>query len=250
MKKLIALLLALILVCSFAACKNDAPVADPAVDAAPEVQGDAEETLDAEESEEERENTDLDLSHDLPMMLEDGTIVDVYEFYGEEPPVVEENVANNAALAVLKSIWSIYGDDEKFAIIGGNMEAGIMDVPGVWDMEYKDGLTTTLLIPAEQLDNVTEAATMVHMMNTNTFSGGIVKLAEGADVAAFAQAVRDAIQNNQWLCGMPEKLMISNLDNGFVLIAYGLNDAMSVFEGKVATMYADAESLFNEAIGG
>ena len=56
MKKLIALLLALILVCSFAACKNDAPVADPAVDAAPEVQGDAEETLDAEESEEEREN--------------------------------------------------------------------------------------------------------------------------------------------------------------------------------------------------
>ena len=90
---------------------------------------------------------------------------------------------------------------------------------------------------------------MVHMMNTNTFSGGIVKLAEGADVAAFAQAVRDALQSNQWICGFPETLVIADVD-GIVLIAFGVNDAMTPFQANLTKAYADAQILFNEAIAG
>ena len=253
MKKLIALLLALILVFSFAACKKDAP-SDPS---------DEQISTDETPAEEEQieEVPEVDYSNDLPIVMDDGTILNPDgSVYGEEPEVEEPEVeepeveetpaADSAALNALNAIWGAYGEDEKFAIIGGNMEAGIMDQPGVWDPAYKEGLTTTLLIPAEQLANVTEAATMIHMMNTNTFTGGVVKLADGTDAAAFAQAVRDAIQNNQWLCGFPEKLIISDLGDGCILIAYGINDAMTVFEGHLATAFAGAQSLFSEAIGG
>lgn len=256
MKKLIALLLALILVFSFAACKKDA-----ADDASDEQISTDESTAEEEQIEEVPE---VDYSNDLPIVLDDGTILNPDGSAMEEVPEEdatpeeepeEENTeetpsAESETLAALNAIWGAYGEDEKFAVIGGNMEAGIMDQPGVWDPAYKEGLTTTLLIPAEQLANVTEAATMIHMMNTNTFSGGVVKLADGTDAAAFAQAVRDAIQNNQWLCGMPEKMIISDLGNGNILIAYGLNDAMTVFEAHLATAFAGAQSLFSEAIGG
>ena len=251
MKKLIAMLLALILVFSFAACKKDATEADP------EVQVETGETAPEEETD-EKEIPQADTSNDLPIVMDDGTILNPDgSVYGEEPETEETETeetdapaADSAALNALNAIWGAYGEDEKFAMIGGNMEAGIMDQPGVWDPAYKEGLSTTLLIPAEQLANVTEAATMIHMMNTNTFSGGVVKLADGTDAAAFAQAVRDAIQNNQWLCGMPEKMVISDLGDGCILIAYGVNDAMSVFEGHLATVFAGAQSLFSEAIGG
>ena len=76
---------------------------------------------------------------------------------------VKEEISIASSLEVLENIWAMYGDDEKFAIMGGNPEAGIMDAPGVYDMAYAENLTYNLLIPAEQLANVDEAATMIHM---------------------------------------------------------------------------------------
>lgn len=163
---------------------------------------------------------------------------------------VKEEISIASSLEVLENIWAMYGDDEKFAIMGGNPEAGIMDAPGVYDMAYAENLTYNLLIPAEQLANVDEAATMIHMMNANNFTSGVVHLADGTDVAAFAAAVRDAIQGNQWICGFPETLVVADMGGNYVLIAFGVNDAMTPFQTHLAEAYADAQLLYNEAIAG
>jgi len=238
MKKLIAMMLALILVVGLVACKKEKKTEEPKQDDQSQGQQ-QEQEQEQEEAPVEEEEYMYDESTDLPIVLDDGTILNPDGSPMEQITEVK-----------LIDIWHLYGEEEKFPVIGGNMEANIMDKPGAWDLAYKDGLTTTLLIPAEQLANVTEAATMIHMMNTNTFTGGVVKLADGTDVAAFTQAVRDAVQNNQWLCGMPEKLVISDLGDGCILIAYGLNDTMTVFEGHLAAACPGAQSLYNEAIGG
>ena len=91
---------------------------------------------------------------------------------------------------------------------------------------------------------------MIHMMNANTFTCGAVRLVEGADVEAFANTMRDAIQNNQWMCGFPETLTIAVIDGEYVLIAFGVNDAMNPFMTHFAEAYAEAEILFNEAVAG
>ena len=166
------------------------------------------------------------------------------------PATTEPAITVESALAVLEDIWAQYGEDEKFFVIGGNMEAPVDGAPGNYDMAYAENLTYNLLVPAEALASVDEAATMIHAMNANTFTSGVVHLVEGTDAAAFAQTMRDAIQGNMWMCGFPETLTVAVIGGEYVLIAFGVNDAMNPFMTHFAEAYADAEILFNEAVAG
>ena len=104
-------------------------------------------------------------------------------------------------------------------------------------------------VPETELANIDEAATMIHMMNANTFTCGVVHLVEGADAEAFAQVMRDAIQNNQWMCMMSSvKTIIDSVS--YVLIAFGVNDAMNPFMNHFGEAYPEANILFNEAVAG
>lgn len=158
------------------------------------------------------------------------------------------NVPANA-LEVLENIWSGYGDDEKFPVIGGNMESPVDGAPGNYDMAYAENMTYNLLIPADQLTNITEAASMIHMMNANTFTSGVFHLAEGVAAADFAATMQSAVQNNRWMCGFPETLVIATIGGEYVLVAFGINDAMTPFQTHLSAAYPDAEVLYNEAIG-
>jgi hypothetical protein len=166
------------------------------------------------------------------------------------PATGDETVSATGALAVLENVWALYGEDEQFAVIGGNMESPVDGAPGNYDMAYAENLTYNLLVPAESLASVDEAATMIHMMNANTFTSGVVHLTEGTDVAAFAQTMRDAIQGNMWMCGFPETMLIAVVEGEYVVIAFGINDAMNPFMTHFAEAYAEAEILFNEPIAG
>ena len=158
--------------------------------------------------------------------------------------------AVESSLAVLENIWALYGEDEKFAVIGGNMESPVDGAPGNYDMAYAEGLTWNLLVPEDQLANIDQAASMIHMMNANTFTSGVVHLVEGTDAAAFAQVMRDAIQNNRWMCGFPETLTVAVIGGEYVLIAFGVNNAMNPFMTHFGEASPGAEILFNEAIAG
>ena len=74
----------------------------------------------------------------------------------DTPATTEAPAAEVPATAVeiLEKVWAEYGDDEKFPIIGGNIEAGVMDAPANYDMAYAENMTFNLLIPAEQIANV------------------------------------------------------------------------------------------------
>ena len=153
-----------------------------------------------------------------------------------------------SALEVLETIWNAYGEDEKFAIIGGNIEDAVDGAPGNYNMEYKENLPYNLLVPEAELANIDEAGFMQHGMNANNFTAGVVHVT--GDVTAFAAAMQSAIQNNQWMCGFPETLVIAAINDSYVLVSFGVNDAMNLFIPALSAAYADANILYNEAIGG
>ena len=155
-----------------------------------------------------------------------------------------------SALEVLENIWALYGDADKFPVMGGNPEGGIMDGPAVWDSELLVNLSYSLQLPEAEMANVADAASMIHMMNTNTFTGAVLHLNEGVDVSTFATDAKDSIMAAQWMCGFPEKLVIADMGAGYLLIAYGVNDAMGPFEAKLAEAYPSANILYSEAIAG
>ena len=169
---------------------------------------------------------------------------------GEDETEEQVEKTVNSSLEVLEKIWEAYGEDEMFPVIGGNMESPVDGAPGNYDMAYAENLTYNLLVPADQLANVDEAATMIHMMNANTFTAGVVHLTEGTDAADFAAIMKDAVQNNQWICGMPESMLIVVFDGEYVLVAFGVNDAMDPFQAHLEELYPEAEILCDEAVAG
>ena len=156
--------------------------------------------------------------------------------------------APESALQILQNVWNAYGEDEKFAVIGGNLENPVDNAPGDFDMSYAENLTGNLVIPADQLAKVKSAALMMHMMNANTFTAGAVQLNDGNDAAAFAQTMQQALQNNQWICGTPEKLLIATFDGNYVLVAFGVTDAMTTFQSKLAAVYPNVSIAYAENI--
>ena len=155
-----------------------------------------------------------------------------------------------SALEVLENIWALYGDDEKFPVMGGDPAGGVMDAPAVWNNDVLVDLSYSLQLPEAEMENVADAATLINMMNGNTFTGAVLHLNEGVDAAAFATNAKDAIMAAQWLCGAPEKLVIADLGGNYLLIAFGINDAMGPFETKLTEAYASANILYSEAIAG
>ncbi len=150
-----------------------------------------------------------------------------------------------SALEVLETVWAQYGDEEKFPVIGGSMAAPVDGAPGNYDIA-DENITYSLLIPAEQLANVTEAASMIHMMNANTFTCAAFKVS-GVSAADFGAAMKDAILNNQWMCGFPDSLLIRSIGE-YVVVAFGVNDAMTPFEAHLTAAYPGAETIASEPI--
>lgn len=168
-----------------------------------------------------------------------------------------ETVQIESALSVLENTWAKFPEDEQFYVYGGDMETHTQKMeqdetyqmpvgPGAYDMTYGENLPYILLIPAEQIANVDEAATMIHGMLANNFTSGVVHLAEGTDVAAFTAAVHEAIKTNPWMCGFPEKELIADLGSNYVLIAFGVNDAMNPFQTHFVEAYPSAQIVYND----
>ena len=159
-----------------------------------------------------------------------------------------EVAAPASALEVLENIWAQVGEDNQFFVMGGNMENYVDGAPGNYNMEYKENLPFNLLVPEAELANIDEAGFMQHAMNANNFTAGVVHYT--GDVATFAATMQAAIQGNQWMCGFPETLIIAAIDSEYVLVSFGVNDAMNLFVPAVSAAYANAEILYNEAIAG
>ena len=153
----------------------------------------------------------------------------------------------NGATTVLQNIWN--NVSEKWAVFGGSdMENPVWDGPANYDTA-SENLSYQLLVPADQVANLAEAGSMIHAMNANSFTCAAYKLAEGADQAAFVSTMETAIKNNPWMCGFPDQLVIAEAD-GYVVVAFGVNDAINPFVTAMTTAYPEANTLVSVSLAG
>ena len=83
-------------------------------------------------------------------------------------------------------------------------------------------------------------------MMLNNFTCGAFHVTGDAD--AFASVMVNAVKGNQWMCGMPETMLVAVVGGEYVLMAFGINDAMNPFIAKFTEVYPDAVIVANEAI--
>lgn len=143
-----------------------------------------------------------------------------------------------SATELLETTWNLYGDDDKFPIMGGDPEHGISDAPGAFDITKAEDADSFLAYPAAEIASIDDAASIMHMMNGNTFTCGVYHVTGNAkDVA---QAIHTNIASRQWVCGSPEKELIATVDDVYVVAAFGASDLMDTFEKKLVEAYPNA----------
>ena len=152
-----------------------------------------------------------------------------------------------SALNILETVWNTYGEDEKFSVVGGDFsEANLKeDAPGVFDLKDRALADSELGLP--ETAAVDEAASLVHMMNANTFTCGAFQLKDGVDAAALAKKVEQNIQSRQWMCGFPDKLVIASA-GGCLVVLFGAEDLLDTFCGKLSAAYSDTTVLADAPI--
>lgn len=159
----------------------------------------------------------------------------------------KEEVAKDAT-EILTKVWGTYGDDEKFAAIGGDMENPVDNAPGVFNVSKAEDLDATLGFPQANVSDIDDAASIMHMMNANTFTGAAYHVTDAGNVETLASAIKDNIMARQWMCGFPDKMIVVQVGDDYLVTAFGNGEIMDNFLSKLTTEYSGAKVLFEEAI--
>lgn len=165
----------------------------------------------------------------------------------ETPAEDKPAAAVDDALTILNAIWNTYSDEEKFPAAGGDSEHAVDGAPGSFDASNADNLSYQLTFPADDASLIDSAASLVHMMNLNTFTCGAFHVADANNVARLADDLRTTIQAKRWMCGFPDKLVIVTVGQS-VLSVYGNEELVNTFRDKLLASYPTAAAVYDEAI--
>ena len=153
------------------------------------------------------------------------------------------------ATEILTTVWGTYAEDEMFAAAGGDSENMSMEGPAKFDVSKTEELAYLLNFPAELADKIDDAASLMHMMNANTFTAGAYHVADAADMSAVVDAIKDKVMNNHWMCGFPETLIIVQVGDNYVVSAYGNGELIENFKTKLTAAYKGvAEVVVEESL--
>ncbi len=153
-----------------------------------------------------------------------------------------------APIDILNKVWSSYGEAETFFAMGGDYNNMVENAPGAVDITDTATLQSLLACPENAAGMIDGAASLIHAMNANTFTGAAYHIADGKNADEFITAMQEGIANQQWLCGAPEQLLIAKLSADYVVVAYGAADLVNTFSAKLTAAYETTEAVVNEAL--
>ncbi len=155
-----------------------------------------------------------------------------------------------SATALLTAVWENYGEDERFAAMGGggSETAQLVDgAPGKFLTDSADALDYSLGLPAASASMIDDAASLIHLMNANTFTCGAFHVTKPEDVTAVADSLKENILNRQWMCGFPDKLVVVTVGD-YVVSVFGNEELVDTFKTKLTAVYQSADIAHEEAI--
>ena len=153
------------------------------------------------------------------------------------------------ALEILETVWNTYSDDEKFPAAGGDSSEENMrtDAPGAFSVADADTLDFSLGFPAAETDKIDDAASLTHMLNTNTFTCGAYHAKNAADVPEICAALRENILARRWMCGFPDKVVVVSAGE-YVVAYFGIGDIVDMFTAKLTAAYPNAKTVSDDPI--
>lgn len=165
---------------------------------------------------------------------------------GINTETTKDDTEGKKAVDILTDVYAAYEEDEKFSIAGGDYENMVMDAPGTVNVSDGETLDTLLGFPAGSAELLDDGASMMHMMNQNTFTAGVYHVVNADDVQTVADAIKENILNRQWMCGFPDDLVIYSVGTSYVAAVFGAEDLVDNFEEELQETYSSAKLLHEE----
>ena len=254
MKKVLAMLLASSMILSFVACGNNET--NETTEATTEVTTEATTEIAAEETTTANEEVvapaetgSLDLLREIwNAYLADETIAEENKLtfvgggdYNWMTVAAAEFEANNPMPAddASDEVWEAYWMAYSAATQG----------PGNVVVEYTEENTylASISFPVDKIDLIDCAASVFHGMMLNNFTGAVYHVADSANVATVAEALKASIASTQWVCGQPEVYTIITVGD-FIVAIYGLDMIATDLTNVIEGLYDNAIVVCKEAV--
>lgn len=158
----------------------------------------------------------------------------------------DTETADMDSVSILSDVWATYEENEKFYGMGGDMNNMVDNAPGLFSLDDKEALAATLLVQSDAAGMIDEAASLVHGMNLNIFTGAAFHVTDPANIQPFAEAMKNSIINNQWMCGSPDQYVIYSVGGEYVVMAFGAVDVLPVFKEKFTTVHGGKAEVLME----
>lgn len=123
----------------------------------------------------------------------------------------------------------------------------VNDKAGAFDMTDASIIDNMLGFPAAEIDKVDDVASLMFMMNQNTFTCSAYHVKDGVDAAALANAIEQNIQGRHWMCGFPEKVVVINVPGNYLIVVFG-HTIVEDFVNQVTASIPDADVVINNPI--
>lgn len=161
----------------------------------------------------------------------------------------EEAVVTVDCLEFLTNVWNAMDENQRFPAAGGDFqeENQKMDEPGKFGLEDAENVDNMLAFPASDIAKVDQAASLMHMMNANTFTCGAFHVVDSSEMNALADAVRENINKRQWMCGMPDKYVIAT-DGSNLVVMFGNQELIDDFKGKMEAQFSNVKIIYDAPI--
>ena len=151
------------------------------------------------------------------------------------------------ATDLLNKSWTQYkksvSEDFQFPVGGGNPETIEMDKAAKFDttLEYaEETLNVSFCISSDAIAMTDDISTLMNMMMANNFTAAAYHVADAANVETVVADIKETTANNQWMCGMPDKLIIVTVNGEYVVSAFGNGEAIDYFKAAITEVCGDA----------
>jgi len=152
------------------------------------------------------------------------------------------------ATELLTNVWNSYEEADKFPIGGGDYDNIVMDAPGKYDVAKVEDLDAVLGLPQSAATMIDDAASMMHMMNANTFTAGAYHVMDASNQQNVMDSLKDNIMNRQWMCGFPDTLIIASVGGEYVVSAFGNAEIIETFKNNLQAQYEITEIVYEESL--
>ena len=162
-----------------------------------------------------------------------------------EQPKDVIDIRIESAEDVLIKVWACYEDEDKFNIVGGDIDNMAMGCPCDFSLTAVSEMESMLGVPESAISMLENAATMADEMDSFTYTVAAYSVKDSANVTTFRETVEKTLLKKEWGEESPDKLVIATFEGNYVIVAYGETNKIETFVDRLE--YAtDAKVVVNK----